>query len=120
MDIDPADLDFCYLTTTGHRSGVPHRIEIWFALHDGVVYLLSGGGEGSDWVQNLLHDPQVTLELGDETRATVARPVVDHDEDALARRLLVEKYRSRDPDDLREWGRTAMPIAVAWRQPTPI
>jgi deazaflavin-dependent oxidoreductase (nitroreductase family) len=114
---EPADLDFCYLTTTGHRSGDPHRIEIWFALHDGVVYMLSGGRDGSHWVQNLLRDPQVVLELGEETRATLARPVTEPDEDALARRLLVEKYRSRDPDDLGEWGRTAMPIAVEWRLP---
>lgn len=115
MAIDPADLDFGYLTTTGHRSGDPHRIEIWFALQGGVAYLLSGGRDSSHWVQNILHDPRVTLELGDETRATVARQVTEPDEDALARRLLVEKYQPRDPDDLREWGRTAMPFAVDWR-----
>ena len=23
--------DYCYLTTTGRRSGRPHRIEIWYA-----------------------------------------------------------------------------------------
>ena len=37
-------LDYCYLTTTGRHSGEPHRIEIWFALADGVAYLLSGSG----------------------------------------------------------------------------
>ena len=35
--------DFCYLTTTGRTSGKPHEIEIWFALRDGTLYLLSGG-----------------------------------------------------------------------------
>src|SRR5438128_3103033 len=44
---------FCYLTTIGRGSGRPHTIEIWFALHGATVYLLSGGGEGSDWVKNL-------------------------------------------------------------------
>jgi hypothetical protein len=38
------DLDYCYLTTTGRHTGTPHRIEIWFGLGDGVVYILSGGG----------------------------------------------------------------------------
>jgi deazaflavin-dependent oxidoreductase (nitroreductase family) len=113
-DRDPAGLSFCYLTTTGRASGRPHRIEIWFALHEGVVYLLSGGRDRSDWVRNLLADPHVTLELGDERRATTAG-VLDagSDEDALARRLLVEKYRSGS-DTLSGWGRTSLPIAIAW------
>lgn len=50
---EPAELDYCYVTTTGRRSGNPHTIEIWFAQHGGRVYLLSGGGEASDWVKNL-------------------------------------------------------------------
>src|SRR5437762_12235586 len=54
-----ADEDFCYLTTTGRVSGKAHTIEIWFALHDNTVYMLSGGGEKSDWVKNLRHQPDV-------------------------------------------------------------
>jgi hypothetical protein len=34
--------DFCYLTTVGRRSGKAHTIEIWFALENGKLYLLSG------------------------------------------------------------------------------
>jgi len=30
-----ADTEYCYLTTTGRRSGRAHRIEIWFVAHDG-------------------------------------------------------------------------------------
>jgi deazaflavin-dependent oxidoreductase (nitroreductase family) len=78
------DLDFCYLTTFGRVSGAPHEIEIWFALHHGHVYLLSGGGERSDWVKNLIANPSVSLRLGEETRATTARVVSASDEDALA------------------------------------
>jgi deazaflavin-dependent oxidoreductase (nitroreductase family) len=110
---DPADLDVGYLTTVGRVSGRPHRIEIWFALRDGTVYLLSGGRDRSDWVANLLAEPHVTFELGGEaweTRARVLEPGTE--EDALARRLLVEKYTSRDPDDLGGWGRTALPVAL--------
>ncbi len=40
-----------------------------------------------------------------------ARQVNDAQEDALARRLLVEKYADAE-DDLEEWGRTSLPIAV--------
>jgi hypothetical protein len=44
---------FCYITTTGRRTGRPHTIEIWFGLLQGTVYVLSGGGDRSDWVRNI-------------------------------------------------------------------
>jgi hypothetical protein len=59
------DLDYCYLTTTGRHTGSSHRIEIWFAIGDEDVYLLSGGGDRSDWVRNLMISPEVVLEVGD-------------------------------------------------------
>ena len=114
---DPGGLDFGYLTTRGRVTGRPHEIEIWFALHGDHVYVLSGDGDRSDWVRNLQRDPAVTFRLGEETRATTARIVTDPDEDGLVRRLLVEKYQPRDPDDLTEWGRTSLPIAIEWPMP---
>jgi deazaflavin-dependent oxidoreductase (nitroreductase family) len=112
---DLADLDFCYLGTTGRITGNRHEIEIWFALEGGTVYLLSCGGARSDWVRNIVASPTVTLRIGDvehTTRARVVEPGTD--EDAVARRLLVEKYRSRDRSDLTEWGRTSLPVAIDW------
>ena len=109
---EPDALDYCYVTTKGRRSGKPHTIEIWFALHHKVVYLLSGGGEVSDWVRNLRTHPTVGLRLGERDMICRARVVADPDEDALARRLLLEKYTPRYSGDLAEWGRTALPIAV--------
>jgi deazaflavin-dependent oxidoreductase (nitroreductase family) len=115
IDAGPlGDLDYCYLTTTGRHSGRPHRIEIWFALRDGVAYLLSGGADRSDWVRNLTTTPGVVLEIGDERRTTTARVVTDPAEDSLARRIVVEKYRPRYRGDLEEWGRTSLPVAVDW------
>ncbi len=112
---DPADLPYCYLTTTGRRTGASHRIEIWFALHAGTVYLLSGGAERSDWVRNLIASPDIEVEIGDSMRATRARVIVPgFDEDVLARRLLVEKYQPGAGEDLSEWGRSSLPIAIDW------
>jgi deazaflavin-dependent oxidoreductase (nitroreductase family) len=112
---DPADLPFCYLTTTGRRTGRPHRIEIWFALQEGVVYLLSGGRDRSDWVRNLMISPDVTLTIGERTRTTRARVVeAGTEEDALARRLLVEKYRGGSEGSLAGWGRSSLPVAIDW------
>jgi len=108
---DPGDLDYCYLTTVGRVSGDAHEIEIWFALHDGILYLLS---DGSDWVKNLRANADVTVRIGAESRAARARMVTRPDEDEPARRLLVEKYRPRYSGELDEWGRTSLPVAVEW------
>jgi deazaflavin-dependent oxidoreductase (nitroreductase family) len=111
-DEDRADLDYCYLTTTGRNSGSPHTIEIWFARRGDRVYLLAGGGDQSDWVRNLRREPRVGLRLGSDDMICRARVVEDPEEDALARRLLLEKYGPRSSDDLAEWGRTAVAVAV--------
>jgi deazaflavin-dependent oxidoreductase (nitroreductase family) len=110
---DPASADYCYLTTTGRVTGRPHRIEIWFGLSDGIVYLLAGDRERADWVRNLLASPQVLLELAGELRPANARVLEPGTaEDALARRLLVEKYQPGYGEDLTEWGRTSLAVAV--------
>jgi len=56
----------------------------------------------------------VTIRLGSETRAAHSRVVTEPEEDTLARRLLVEKYRARYSGELEEWGRTSLPVAVEW------
>ena len=108
------DLDYCYLTTTGRHTGSPHQIEIWFAISDAHVYLLSGAGDHADWVRNLMISPEVVVEIGDLKRTTKARVVTDPAEDTKARRLLGEKYRPRYRGDLTEWGQTSLPVAIDW------
>jgi deazaflavin-dependent oxidoreductase (nitroreductase family) len=109
---EPAGPDYCYVTTTGRRSGNPHTIEIWFAQRGDVVYLLSGGGNANDWVKNLRAHPTVGLRVGDRDLICRARVVDDAEEDELARRLLMEKYAPRYSGDLDEWRRTALPVAI--------
>lgn len=102
---------YAYLTTIGRRTGRPHRIEIWFAVRDRLVYLLAGGRERSDWVRNLQANAHVMVELGDETHAGTARVLqAGTVEDQRARALLVGKYR--EGDNLDEWGRTALPVEI--------
>ncbi len=107
-----ANDDFCYLTTKGRVSGRPHTIEIWFALNNTTLYMLAGGGTSSDWVKNLMRTPTITVRIRQNTFAGQGRIVTDPDEDALARQLVVAKYQPRDSDDLSEWGRTALPVAI--------
>ena len=107
-----ADDDFCYLTTTGRRSGRSHTIEIWFALSGQTLYLLSGGRDRSDWVKNALTHSEVQVRIRERSFAGQARVVSDQQEDALARKLVFDKYTPRDSDDLSEWARTSLPMAV--------
>jgi deazaflavin-dependent oxidoreductase (nitroreductase family) len=113
---DQGGQPFCYLTTAGRVSGRPHTIEIWFAMRDRTLYLLSGGGDRSDWVRNFLWRPAVTVRLGRRDaaelpgRARVVEP--GSDEDELARRLVVAKYQPTYGDDLSDWRRSALPVAV--------
>jgi deazaflavin-dependent oxidoreductase (nitroreductase family) len=123
IDAELARLDYCYLTTIGRISGEPREIEIWFALAPQtasgrsrpgalVIYLLSGGRDRSDWVKNLLQEPQVSVRVGGQTSPGRGRLVDDPGEDALARRLLFEKYAPRYAGDLERWRHEALPVAV--------
>ena len=113
--------DFAYLTTTGRRSGRLHTIEIWYAEHQGVRYMLSGGGDRADWIRNLRGDPSAQLRLGGSrelradlpgTVAVTARFVFDPAEDLLARRLLAGKYEGwREGEQLSSWAATSLVVA---------
>jgi deazaflavin-dependent oxidoreductase (nitroreductase family) len=108
-----ADDDFCYLTTRGRVTGDPHEIEIWFALHESTLYLLSGGGDRSDWVRNLRAEPTVTVRLRETTYDATARVVEPGtDEDALARQLVFDKYQPRYSGSLQSWRESALPVAI--------
>jgi deazaflavin-dependent oxidoreductase (nitroreductase family) len=90
--VDAAARD-AYVTTTGRRTGRPHQIEIWFATDGTTVWLLSGGGERSDWVQNLLARREANVRIGDEEFTASARlPLPQDEEKRTASRLLADKY----------------------------
>jgi len=103
--------DYCYLTTTGRVTGNPHEIEIWFGLNEDTLYLMSGGGDKSDWVKNLLKNPSVTVRVAGVTYSAAARIVKDEKEEMLARDMLADKYKERESDgSLSEWAATALVV----------
>jgi deazaflavin-dependent oxidoreductase (nitroreductase family) len=107
-----ADEDYCYLTTIGRVSGEPREIEIWFGLDGATVYLLSGGGDRSNWVRNLRRDPAVTVRIAGTIWPGRARIVEDADEDERARTLLVDKYTPGYSGNLDDWRRRSLPVAI--------
>ena len=105
--------DYCYLTTTGRKSGHPHEIEIWFGIQGNSLYLLSGGGDDSDWVRNLRANPNVTMRIAKHTFSGIARSVRQKKEATMARHLLAGKYQSwKEGQSLSEWGRTALVVGI--------
>jgi deazaflavin-dependent oxidoreductase (nitroreductase family) len=109
---DVSDDDFCYLTTRGRVSGSPHEIEIWFA-HDGAtLYLLSGGGDRSDWVRNLRADASVTVRVRDNTYPATARVVGAGEESERGRGLVFDKYQPRYDGSLERWRRESLLVAL--------
>ena len=105
--------DFCYVTTTGRVTHRRHRIEIWYAVGPGTatIYMLAGGRERSDWVQNLRADPRCTVEIGTERYDGVGRVLEPGtNEDEHARQLVHDKYAQGD--DLVQWRAEALPIAI--------
>jgi deazaflavin-dependent oxidoreductase (nitroreductase family) len=87
--------EFAYLTTTGRVSGRPHRIEIWYRRIDDVVWLISGGRDGADWVQNLRADPRCTIEIGDEVLTGTA--FLDAQDELAPRQALAARYQQWEP-----------------------
>ena len=56
---------FLYLTTTGHRSGKSHEIEIWYVEHEGCYFIISEKREAAHWALNIRANPAVRFRMGD-------------------------------------------------------
>src|SRR2546428_730826 len=61
------------LTTIGRRTKRPRTVELWFAYHEGRIYLQ--GHPESNWVRNVAANPRVTLEVDEITFEGAARVV---------------------------------------------
>jgi deazaflavin-dependent oxidoreductase (nitroreductase family) len=63
------------LTTSGAKTGKPHTTPVMFQ-HDGdrilVIAANAGAPQHPDWYRNLVRDPRVRVEVGDEDYAAVA------------------------------------------------
>lgn len=95
------------MTTTGRRTGLPRRIEIFLHHDDGELFItgLPRADRTRAWIHNVAADPHVTLHLKHTHVADVpakARVVTD----PLERRPYVEAAALR-------WGRTDVDAMLA-------
>ena len=108
---DLADHEYAYLTTTGRRSGRPHRIEIWYRRIDDTIWMIAGGGTASDWVKNLVADPHVSIEIGERTLRGTA--FVDRQDVPEARQALAARYQGwRDGTPLSGWATDGLLVGI--------
>lgn len=58
---------FLMLTTTGRKTGLPHRTVLEVVFHDkesDTYYIASGWGEKADWFRNVQKNPKVKVSTG--------------------------------------------------------
>ena len=70
------------ITTTGRKSGLPRRIEIWFHNVAGRLFITGLPGP-RDWYANLVANPDFIFHLKESVQADLpakARPVTDEAE----------------------------------------
>jgi len=89
------------ITTTGRRSGEPHRIEIVFHNIDGRIYL-SGmpSRRRRSWLANLEADPHFTFHLKGSTRADLPATARIISDEAERRTVLTEVARAWRRNDV--------------------
>lgn len=75
---------FLYLTTTGHRSGKPHEIEIWYIEHHGRYYIIAEKREAAHWVRNIRAKAAVRFRLGDTMTDDRGLALIDGEGSILA------------------------------------
>jgi deazaflavin-dependent oxidoreductase (nitroreductase family) len=103
----------CDITTTGRTSGKSRRIEIWYIMLDGRVYITGTPGP-RDWYANLLAQPRLVFHVKEGARADLlarALPITDPIE---RRRVMGEVMRHND------WFRSQSFDLDAWVASSPL
>lgn len=81
------------LTTTGRRTGTAHTAPMMFVRAQGTIVVVasnSGAPRDPDWYRNLVANPRVTVEVGDERFEATAHPVSAERRDEVWRAVTAE------------------------------
>lgn len=112
------------ITTTGRRTGLPRRIEIFFYHVAGRTYLCSGTVDRPSWYVNLVAEPALTFHLKHGVRADLratARPVTEERERrAVLTEIVADLNQPANPGhlaqpvDLEGWVRDSRLVEVTF------
>ena len=83
------------LTTIGRKTGQPRTTPMGYTIENGGMYVLTTNALKPvipDWFFNLVANPEVTLEVGDETFPAVA--TVESDESS---ERFLDRFAAREP-----------------------
>nr|MBF6592536.1 nitroreductase family deazaflavin-dependent oxidoreductase [Ktedonobacterales bacterium] len=94
--------------------GRAHELPMRYAVRASDIYLLADEGGDAEWVKNLVINPEVSVRLGQESVAGMARVIInDAAEEQLARHLLAMKYDGwRDGQPLSPCAATGLPVVI--------
>lgn len=87
---------FLYLTTIGWRTGMQHRIEIWYVTHNERYYIMSERGINAHWVRNINHNSRISFSINNSEHEGEGRIVDSTKESQLAAQvseIMNAKYR---------------------------
>jgi len=113
------------ISTTGARTGLVRRIEIWFYRVDGEIYLTTQPARRS-WYANLLANPEFTFHVKNGLRADLsatASPVLDENERRRIFAAIVDDlnqplhsgYLSQPVEPVEEWVAGSPLVLVSFR-----
>ena len=105
--------DYCYVTTVGRKTGNPHEIEIWFGVVNDSIYLISGGGEKSDWVKNMRATPNVSVRIRENNFKGAVHFDLDEAQAMNIRKLMAAKYQGwRAGKKFSDWARNGLIVGI--------
>ena len=91
-----------YRTVTNEvRPSDPYSVNTGYIFHDGVVYVMSGGGGESRWAQFLLQDPNMRIRVGDKLYRVRATRMEGVDLER-AQNAYSDKSPNRTPEQIAE------------------
>ena len=79
---------------------------------DDALFLMSGGGERSDWVRNMKANPSVRVRIAHDELEGTAQVAPDLDEQPI-RAAMAAKYQGWRPgEQLSDWARSAVIVRI--------
>ncbi len=88
------------LTVKGRRSGRTTARPVWFVLEGETIYLLPMYGLKTEWYQDLLANPDVTISVKGKRMAAKAKPIREGAKVAE----VVDRFRQKHgPDEIKKY-----------------